>query len=208
MVLISAAEAHEILQPWHRDLVRCVRSGFADLLAVQAEKDPEMNTRTRRNLLQNFVVRDVNRQFAELPGFRVVNSRTGRYLISVGDRLILQVKFLTEDFRTVNTLTETAKLFNAQADIEGLPSLPRLTLGYRLDALETAVEGVYVMLGVNNVPSWWYRIADEEGGFGQTGAEVLPIFPAERPARRVTPKKIGDEETKIIPLFGSSARDT
>jgi hypothetical protein len=101
----------------------------------------------------------------------------------------------------------TALRFDAQDDLEGLPPLPRVTLGYRLNQLETEVEGVYVLYSVNNTPCWWYRIGDE--GQGLTGAETIPLFPVAPivptgATGRVTPKKRPEEEgTKVIPLFGS-----
>lgn len=213
---LTQEEAHQTLQPLYPKLLECVNGAFVDLRTFQIEKHPEMCVRARRTTLQDLVVRDVNRAYADAPGFRVVDPKTGRYLIAVFDRILLQVKHLTRDFRTVNTDTETNQKFNAQEDLEGLPPLPRVTLGYRLDALEAAIEGVYVLYAIDNEPVWWYRIPEE--GEGQNGAETLPLFPPApvgpaapatpvAPAatpRRVTPKKQPDEEgTKVIPLFGS-----
>ncbi|HEU0077722.1 MAG TPA: hypothetical protein VFQ76_08760, partial [Longimicrobiaceae bacterium] len=206
---LSQEEAHHTLQPFYPKLLECVSGAFRDFRSFQVEKHPDMFVRARRTLLQDLVVRDVHRTYSEAPGFRVVDPKTGRYLLAVADRILLQVKHLTQEFRTAFSDTQTNQKFNAQEELDGLPPLPRVTLGYRLDALEAAIEGVYVLYSIDNEPVWWYRIPEE--GEGQDGAETLPLFPPApvgpvAPAatpRRVTPKKQPDEEgTKVIPLFG------
>lgn len=210
MGTVTQEEVREVIGDDHHVLRECVYNAFADLKEFQAEKHPNMRVRARRTMLQDLVVRGVHDTYSETPGFRVVDPKTGRYLLCVRDRFILQMKHLTHEFQTVNTPTETAKLFNAQADVEGMPPLPRITLGYRLDQLESAVEGVYLLFSINNVPVWWYRIEDADET-GMTGAETLPLFPpkvdpaADTPARRVTPKVAAEGEgTRVIPLFGKS----
>ncbi|MDQ3605167.1 MAG: hypothetical protein M3418_03120 [Gemmatimonadota bacterium] len=203
---LTQEEAHQALQVLYPRLLECVNGAFLDFRTFQTEKHPDMYVRARRTLLQDLVVRNLNQMYGDAPGFRVIDLGTGRYLLAVFDRILLQVKFLTHDFRTVNTDTETNHRFDAQEEIDGLPSLPRVTLGYRLDTLEAAIEGVYVRYAIGKEIVWWYRIPDE--GQGQDGAETLPLFPPVPavPAaaqRRVTPKKQPDEEgTKVIPLFG------
>lgn len=210
MVTVSQDEVQREMAHREETLTACVRKAFADMKAFQAERHPNMRVRARRTLLQDLVVRGVDEAYSEAPDCRVIDPKTGRYLLSIANRFILQVKYLTREFKTVNALTETAKQFNAQGDLAGMPSLPRITLGYRLDKLETDVEGVYLLFAINNEPVWWYRI--DENGEGITGAETLPLFPVppasgdgvtQTPKRRVTPKaQPGEEGTKVIPMFG------
>lgn len=197
MQIPTLGEARSELRILEPRLEECVRQGWSEYKSVMAERHPGMRVRCRRTLLQEFIVKEVEAAFGLVPGLSIIETRSGRVLLVVADAFVLQVKHLTREFRTKNIPTDEAVAFNAQRLLPGYPPLPRLTLGFRLDALEASIEGVYVLCGLNNRPVWYYRIDDNgEGIWGAETIEMLPPdAPTAPPSPRIRPKiRRGGEE--------------
>ena len=203
-MLLSLDEARFILHPIEERLAECALAAFREFREFQTGRFPTMHVRSRRTLVQDLAWREVSGAFSGVPGFRIVDPHTGRNLLCVANRLLLQVKQVNREFRTSNLMTKTAERFNAQEVIEGMPPLPRVTMGIRLNSLETEVEGVYIIYSICNRPEWWYRIG--RAGEDTPGAEVITFTPPVQPTgrtERVTPKqRESGDEVKVIPIFG------
>ncbi|MBV9774309.1 MAG: hypothetical protein JO040_10190 [Gemmatimonadetes bacterium] len=202
MVAISMEGARAELALVEGQLEECIREAWGELRTIQATIHPGMRVRCRRTLLQDLVIKHVEAAFEGVPGFQLIECDGGRVVLIVSNRLLLQFKHIDHEFKTANIPTETALNFNAQLEIEGLPSIPRLTVGYRLDQLETKVEGIYIMFAINNQPQWTYRL-DEDGASGTETLDLLPNEPAPVTStpeqRRVVPKRVADID-KVVPL--------
>lgn len=188
-------------------LEECVKEGWNELRMVQTSMHPGMRVRARRTLLQELVVKQIEKAFGEIPGFRIIEGKTGRVLLVVADRLVLQFRHVDGELRTANFPTKMAKDFDEQRHIEGLPPLPRLTIGYRLDKLETDVAAVYVIFSIGKKRVWHYRLNEGNDTYGTETLELFPTGPKPpvpvdaEPRRRVGPKRQhGDEEPKVIPI--------
>jgi hypothetical protein len=207
MVAVSMDEAKMELRLIEDRLEECVKEAWKEFRGVQAALYPEMRVRVRRNLLQGLVVKQIERAFAGVPGFHIIDSKCGRVLLVVADRVVLQFRHIRDGFKTANINTKTAREFDEQRYIDGFPPLPRITIGYRLDKLETAVSGVYVIFNVGKRTEWHYPLNDAGSG---SAVEVLQLFPndpahpetsAADAKHRVGPKRpANSEETKVIPI--------
>jgi hypothetical protein len=86
------------------------------------------------------------------------------------------------------------QLYQLQLRLEGFSDLPRLTAGYTLDALQTALEGMYVTLQVGRKVQY---VIDLSRGVGQQLLSFQqPVAPPYR-KRRVSPKKGGKKDADI-----------
>lgn len=201
MVAVSMHEARTELKLVEGQLEECIQKAWVEFRSVMASTHPGMRVRCRRTLHQDLVVKHVEAAFGEIPGFKVLEDGNGRVLLIVADRLVLQFKHIKRDFRTANFPTKLARDFDAQRHIDGLPPLPRLTVGYRLDQLETKVEGIYVIFAVAKQRVWHYRLDDD--AFGTEVLELLPVDPTPDAGtgtrRRVGPKRPADDG-KVVPL--------
>ena len=106
---------------------------------------------------------------------------TGRFLISIGGRLLVQFKKLDRDFGTRNYPTRTAQRFDAQRVIEGCPRGTRVTVGYQLNSTAQELATVAVVCQGSLSPLWWYELGVEEPVAALSSSS--PLQPA-----RVLPK--------------------
>lgn len=204
MVGLTLAEAKSELYLVEDRLEECVKRAWTTFRSIQATAHPGMRIRARRTLMQDLVVGEIEGAFGGIPGFKIIEGKSGRVLLVVADRLVLQFRHVDKEFKTANFPTKMARDFDAQRAIDGLPPLPRITIGYRLDTLETEVTGVYVIFSVGKQRRWQYRLNDSEGGFGTESLDLFPTpppTPAAPAERRVGPKKPeSDDDNKVLPL--------
>jgi hypothetical protein len=208
MVAVSMDEARSELRLIEDRLEECVRKAWSEFRSVQAMLHPGMRVRARRTLMQDLVVKQIEEAFGDIPGFRIIEGKSGRVLLVVADRLVLQFRHVDKEFKTANFPTKMARDFDAQRHVVGLPPLPRITVGYRLDRLETAVEGVYVIFSIGKSRVWHYRLNDGEPAFGTETLELFPNGPAPAPAadeprRRVRPKR-PTERDEVVPIHNET----
>ena len=106
----------------------------------------------------------------------------GRFLVEVDGRLLLQFKKLTRDLVTVNNPTETSEAFDRQQEIEGVPALPRLTVGYQLGQYRTDLAGIYLAFLIGKECIWHHDLRTGEGSIGMDLEFPTPLGPS--PAER------------------------
>ncbi|CAN5283144.1 hypothetical protein BH24GEM2_BH24GEM2_08030 [soil metagenome] len=203
MPVVTMDEARFDLGCIEPKLVRCVRTAWETFQFIIVEKHPTMRVRARRALAQDLVVGTIESEFGGTGGFQVIEPKCGRVLLVATNRLLLQFRMLDKNFRTRNNDTKAAGQFDLQRNIEGLPPLPRLTIGWRLNHLETGIEGIYVTFTYGDL-IWYYRI--NENGGEEYGSETLNLLPSAPPpsgesTRRVGPKRPpADADEKVIPM--------
>jgi hypothetical protein len=127
--------------------------------------------------MHELVAQEIRARLDGRPGVNLIDgavgAANGRFLVEVDRRYILQVKKLTEDFRTRNNRTDASDDFDSQRSIPTLPDYPRLTLGYKLDDYRTTITGIFVAYNIGDENVWYQDL--RTGEYGE-GFEAL-LFP-------------------------------
>lgn len=190
MHLISPQDAQATLNPYHHVLEKCIRRGWARYSEVIPKELPMPSPRGKANMIHEFIINEARVLLTGIEGIIVNDSIDGRFLVNIENRVLLQFKKLNRAFETSNYPTRTARAFNAQEEIAGLPRCVRLTVGYRLNRLGTELAGIYILFGTKNRPSWRYDLRAPERDM----VVELP-FRSEEPAEqstRIRPKRTAE----------------
>ena len=174
-MMIRRDEALEVLGGERLGLLQlCLDTAWSKYEAVFRPELPLCSPIGMANLLRELVIQQVRERFVGVPDV-VIRDRNvvgGRFLAIVGQRAVLSFKKLTRDFQTANIPTDTSLAFDSQEPgIEGMPDLPRLTVGYQLGQFGTSLAGTYLAFVVGKECIWHHDL--------QTGAESIELeFPA------------------------------
>lgn len=138
-------------------LERCWRR-YAEMLFSPYRVD---SPRTRANILWDWFTGEAKLKLAAIPGVRVeLQPNTVWYFVD--EMFLLRFKKLTHDGFTSNYPTQAALAYHdQQEDLEGIPPVWRLDVGYILDQTETAIDDVRVVLRNGNRVEWQYSLFDE-----------------------------------------------
>lgn len=100
--------------------------------------------RAQAACIYDHMVVEAERRFSPLPEMRPIDIR-GLKLWVVGEHTVIRFKKMDEDGTTRNYPTKQARDFDQNLDLEGVPQRPiRVSVGYLLDATETAIERVQI----------------------------------------------------------------
>jgi hypothetical protein len=108
----------------------------------------------------------------------------------IGGSLIVRFKKLSTRLRTTNYPTQQSLKFDAQLELPHLPPAGRVSVGYRLNQLQTGYLDILAVFSVNNHAVWHYELNRP------TASNVVRLpTPEERAARLVRPKhQLGRKE--------------
>lgn len=136
---------------------------YQENVAPQFANPPSLQLRVS---MQTLMIEEAERAVADRSE-RVIR-RFGRALLCAAPGIVVQFKALDDDGLPQNYPTAMATDFANQVELEGFPPGLRLTLGYELDALCTAIAGVGLVcqLGDRVV---WRRDLD-------TNQQTIPLF--------------------------------
>lgn len=150
------------------------------------------SSRTRANILYDLMVDQARREFRGVRNTELIDPPSGVVLLAIEDRVCLRFKKLDDDGLPSNYPTLAARDWENGEDLPGIPSsLQRLSIGYRLNKLQTAVRDVLIsntLAGrllydiVLEAPSENVFLIDDgrnDSGSGSGGAQ------AAKPQRRV-----------------------
>ncbi|MBA3557209.1 MAG: hypothetical protein H0W30_01285 [Gemmatimonadaceae bacterium] len=193
---IGPDDAGGVLGPERMAMLRgCIERAWATYDSTFRPALPLCSAIGIANILHELIIEQVRNTFGGVPGVEVRDSIVkGRFLLEIDRAQILQFKKFTENFQTSNNPTGTSVAFDNQQTIEGMPELPRLTVGYQLGQYGTALAGMWLAFCIGRENIWHIDL--------QTGVSSLPLeFPAldesaakkEREAKR---KKAAEEAAK------------
>ena len=200
MELVTEDEARAIFAGIENRLVECHARAFRQW-RVFATQLPTASTRGRRTILNELIIEEVRREFGSDQTAKIQDTADGRTVLHYGG-LAIRFKHLDRQFRAATFPTPTATLVESPVLIAGLPGR-RVTVGYRLDRLETEIAGVYAAFYVKRrTPAWHYE-------FGKPAAQMTllpPVNPATPPAQpsRIRPKT-ADQAAKVLKFPDRSA---
>lgn len=85
-----------------------------------------------------------------------------RNIFILRNRVILVFKKLDENLHSQNYQTRSAKNFNAQEELEGIPvNLPRVEIGYVQDSIGATIVGIYAVCRQGNNVDWSINLHDD-----------------------------------------------
>jgi hypothetical protein len=101
--------------------------------------------RTRANILYDLMVNQARIEFRGIRDTAIIDPPSGVVVLDINQTALIRFKKLGDDSLPRNYPTEAAKDWDIGEDLPGIPSSPqRLSLGYRLNRLQTAVRDVLV----------------------------------------------------------------
>ena len=187
MSLIRENDAQGSLGPYHDGLRTSVVAAWAHWLKVLPEY-PLCSRRGRRTNMNEFIVQEVRSQFGDMVGVNIIETKSGRFLVTV-EGIVLLFKHVDVGYKPSNYPTRESIAFNKQLPLPGVPKGPRLVIGYQLNALETELTGVFVILLKGNNVMWYYEL-------GKAGGAVIEMFPESPAGPRVVPKRPKESDKK------------
>ena len=116
----------------------------------------------RANVLYDLIIEEVERAFDGVPGTSIVRG-AGRVFLRIAPRtlarpILVQFKKLSKELKPRNYPTQGALDFDLQLPVAGIPPDVRLTVGYRLNRLATAILDITALCMNGKAPAWTYEI--------------------------------------------------
>ena len=167
---LSCDDAIEILEPYIDRLWRCGSLPYRDYI----ENYPNQSVHrvsTRAGIVHDLMISHMRDEFEGVTGTRIIEpDSVDLTLLEIDERILLRFKKLTDDKLTRNYPTRHARDYDRGQDLPGIPpASQRMTLGYRLNRLQTGVRDVLVTYAVGK--ELVYAIVLEEP---QTGIAEVP----------------------------------
>ena len=194
MVNFTENDGKLVLSPYHDALYACLMEAWEKWLTL-AQMFPDPLARTRANAVYQFMLDRATERFQKMRSVHRVESRS-RILFNIKDEVVVGFKKLSHKLRTRNYPTLFSLMYDAQMDLEGIPSrLPRVTVGYQLKNFNTEIDP-FVVYAVENKMRWCYPLEPS------TRANVVPFLPAspvsptDEPQVRIRPADREEAEKK------------
>jgi hypothetical protein len=143
---LSQEVVAQVLRPHFDRLWRCGALPFYRYL----EEYPNSaihSLRSRASIVHDLMIHQVRKEFTEVHGVRVIDLPypCHRTFLEIDQRLLLRFKKLDEAKQPRNYPTDFATEYEADNDLPGIPPRAhRLTLGYRLNLLQTEILDVLI----------------------------------------------------------------
>lgn len=120
----------------------------ADPFTEYMKKYPNLaihSTRTRANIIWDLGVDRVHRGFRGVSNTKIIVTKNGVVLLVIAEKVCIRFKKLSMAGFPSNFPTPAAVNWDRGEDLPGIPSAPqRLSLGYKLNRLQTAVVEVQI----------------------------------------------------------------
>jgi len=182
--LIEQPQAQSVLEPHISTLQACFRAAWQSwerFGAILPELRYVLAARTRAGFLNDHICQEVKFRFAGCPDASVEEAR-GLVLLTISNpsdhqpALTLRFKKLNRDLLSSNIQTAQQIDFARQLLLPGFPNVTRLTAGYQLDRLQSAIQDLWVTCAVQSNVLWAIPISDAGEGSGgtedSTGIEI------------------------------------
>ena len=159
MKTLSLDEAEKVLAPFFYLIATSIEGGFNDFLNLQTMQNEngryvEYETHTKASIVHDCTKSHIIQHFDGLPKVKVgVFNRI--FGLCITDVAFIRFKKFNSDLSTSNILTEQTRLYNQQAQIDGLPDAPTyLYAGYKPNVTWTGLEEIFIINRINEVIIW------------------------------------------------------
>ena len=112
---------------------------------------------TRASIINDYWYYFTNQQLGGKAGISVQEELYQRFLV-IDDQLIVRFKLVDRNLRSKNYPTPASKDWNNQPPLQGIPSLSRCELGYRLTLTGTAIEDAFLLLRSGEKLLWVWQV--------------------------------------------------
>ena len=164
---ISQVDAEAVLQPHLPKLKQVIFDAWAEWERIPAARRSKMNARARAAILHSFMVHFAKMHFPPTDTVMPLE-RKGLFLVGISGVVTIRFKKFRYGKRTSNIQTNQQVDFDLQLDLPGIPKAARLTVGYILDASQTAIKDVLITFRQAEQLLWDFSIAG-------TQAQVVPM---------------------------------
>jgi len=158
---ISRCEAERALHPYLCAIAECIYSAVGEFENGHGG-EPDWSARTRASMIHDLMVKHVRRRFDASDNVRCF-VRRGLFHLDMGGAVWLRFKKLDRNMRSSSIPTRQALSFLNVLQLE-LPGMPcpvsRLTAGYVLNPLGTAIDGAYVTCPLGSEIGWFIELTE------------------------------------------------
>jgi hypothetical protein len=179
--IISETEAEEVLAPCAAELREAIEDAFKYYCdAVMPVLGP-VPSYARATVLHELIIKQIRKRWPD----QVIEAAS-RVLLRLQRDVLVQFKLLNPNRLPSNYPTKQARDFACQLSLTGIPDAVRLTLGYRINGLGTALADICVMCSTSLTSAeWYYDLMDAKAPIKQL---QLPAAPAKQ--RKLRPKTL------------------
>jgi hypothetical protein len=196
LLKLSRSQVIEIIDP---HMERLFNIGAIPLERWKSDEYPNRALhipRTRANVLYDLMVIQARIEFRGIRGAVMIDTRDGVTLLEIDQKILLRFKKLDDDSLPSNYPTVRARDYDMGEDLPGIPSSPqRLTLGYRLNQLQTEIKDVLISNSMGG--RLLYDIILEEPKGGITIVPEPSSNPNSAPKRRRIIIRPSEEQTEL-----------
>lgn len=188
--LKSKREVAQLLRDDLVDIRKCIAGAWDSYqslysAAIRARHTPM----SRAGLVHDEMVIQAEKIFDGRSG--VALQRVNRlFVVSFGSNLVIRFKKLDDSFRVSSVPTAQSEAFlNQQFELPGVEMATKLYAGYRLNELETALEGVYLVCPQGRGHEWILDLDDLDDADNIVQFPKNPVTPASGFKLRLVPDK-------------------
>ena len=194
---VSEEEAKQILEPHLSTLSNCLKIAWQQWESFD-QKAPELRfplaPRTRACFIYDHICHEIKHQFEGKSGV-TIDDKPGFLLLNIENLLLIRFKKLNTASQGNNIPTIQQNIYNLQLELPGIPnSAARITIGYLLDKVQTAIKDIRVTFPVGRRGKkvlWSFSI------LGTKLEAVQPEMEFEEPAKpKVRAKGTAQEKRK------------
>ena len=198
---LNESEVAELLRPHYDRLWRCGALPFYKYKETYPDQSVH-SLRTRATIIHDLMIHRARAEFDRVRGVRILDlvHPYNRTFLEIRERALIRFKKLDENKQPRNYQTDFVRDYNEDNDLPGIPpKAHRLTLGYRLNPLQTEVLDVLITSYLGNrldvdielyIPDRKIiSIADADATYSEAGEKRRLVR-----VRVTEQRKLGDEQ--------------
>ncbi|MGH7871081.1 MAG: hypothetical protein ACREQO_02555 [Candidatus Binatia bacterium] len=137
-------ELFALVKPFLRIFYVSQINAFKSYNSLPPEFLVDASKGARAHAIHDLSVKNAAREVESVTGIRVTE-HDGLFLFTIREKVTVRFKKLDERFRSSNIETQQVFDFQHQYNLPEIPKTMHLEVGYRLNYLETEIEGIYLV---------------------------------------------------------------
>jgi len=190
--VLAQSRADRLLRKDYRILSRVITTAWRDYQAYPFDVQAAHTPRTRASAVHDHMVSRAREAFGSVPHAQCTDYG-GLFMVLLYGRIAMRFKKLDDEFRSSNIPTQQSLDFVRQeSELPGIKSMTNLQAGYRLNRLQTGLEGVYVACPQGSYNHWITELPIESGFAGASVVE-FPVTPPKTPTTTFVLKNVAKD---------------
>lgn len=145
--IFTLPEARDILAEYMPCWASALRRTMYEWNTGLAQYHAVLDESARAHNLNQLWYHHSNIALADYPEVELRKVRNQRFF-SISDQVLLRFKFVDGRYQSKNYPTSHSRQWNLQIPLPGVPNVPRLEFGYRLDLTGTSVRDAMVLMKI------------------------------------------------------------